>query len=170
MRSITAFLLGIASTAACQCLKPSDADYLVNGYVNQIATNFNATAADLLIAEGATVTSQSVNALMGKTGDALKGVTFDGKAGVFAGEENKAGTLAITVDGIDAVGCNAIGWRWTGVPNGGTPVRAISIFHTVWNATVGWQIQTIYGEFNSITWGEDTGANCTLPPPPPPSS
>lgn len=112
------------------------------------------------------MTSQSVNALSGKTGTALQGVTFDGKQAVLSGEGNKTGTLSITLDGIDALGCDTIGWRWTGVPNNGTAVKSISIFHAVKNGTAGWQIKTIYGEFNSITWGEDIGANVTLPAPP----
>lgn len=152
-----------------QCLTSSDASYLVNGYVNHIAQNYNDTIAQKLVADGTNVTSQSVLALMGKTGNALQGVTFQGKQAVLNGEKNKAGTLTIKLLNIDAVGCTSIGWRWLGTPNGGTPVRAISIFDAVYSQANGWQISDIYGEFNSLTWGEDVGANCTLPPPPPSS-
>lgn len=166
MRFIPIILLCTSSAFASDCLRASDAAYLVNGYVDHIATNYDDTIANKLVSDCANVTSQSVNALMGKTGPALQGITFQGKQAVLAGEKNKVGTLSIQILGIDAVGCNAIGWRWLGTPNNGTQVRAISIFHAAKSQTEGWQIENIYGEFNSLTWGEDVGANCTLPAPP----
>lgn len=148
------------------CLTKYDAAYLVNNYAQHVATSgqYNATIANRLIAEGATVTSQSVNALMGKTGAALDGVTFDGKQAILDSESNKPNALTVKVLEIDAVGCTAIGWRWRGIPPSGDSFRAISIFHAVRTKGIGWQIKTIYGEFNSLTYAQDLGANVTFPP------
>lgn len=175
--AITAWSLLLTTVICTACPKPphppndciprGTAIQLVNDYIYHIAQNYTSSIADAVLAENTTVTSQSVNALMGKnitTG--LNGPTFNGKAAVIAGETGQPKTLSLI--SVDVVDCTAIAFRWWGIPGvpSNTPVRAISIFHVVVDASGAWQVDLIFGEFNSVTWGEDTGATVILPPPP----
>jgi hypothetical protein len=149
------------------CMPPAAATQLVNDYIYHIAQNFSESIAQAAIAENATVTSQSANALKGKNmSDGLDGPTFEGKAAIIAGETSQPKTLELI--SIDAIDCTAIAFRWWGIP--GSPsnaaVKAISIFQVAKQKCGTWQITEIFGEFYSVTWGEDTGASVTLPPPP----
>lgn len=151
-------------TSNHHCLTKSDASDLVNNFLNNVAANYDATIANKLVTDDIVETSQSVLALGGVTGAALQGPSSVGKNQTLSAEANKPFTLAAELIAIEAVGCNTIAFRWWGTPANKTPVRAISIFHTVKSEQYGWQINEIFGEFNSLTWGQDLGANVTLPP------
>lgn len=150
------------------CIPPAAASQLVDDYIYHIAQNYSDSVAQAALAENVTVTSQSANALMGKNASTgLNGITFDGKTAVIAGETSQPKMLELI--SIDAIGCSAIAFRWWGIPGPPTsaPVRAISVFHVIERAGGTWQVSEIFGEFNSVTWGEDTGAQVVLPAPPP---
>ena len=157
-----------ASSGNGACMTQADAEDIVKSYIDNVAgPNFNAEIADKILAEEATLTSQTVLSLGGVTGEALQGLSAPNKSAIIDTESHKAFKLDMTLEAIEAVGCDSVAFRAKSFPVDGpgkVPIRSISIFKTVKNEQ--WQIKAIYGEFNSFLLDQDLGGNCKPLAPP----
>lgn len=139
------------------CLKPSDASYLAQGYAGLI-TAYSAANADKFLTNDFTETSDSINTLAGlPTG----GQTYTSKA-AFKASQSQQAPIPFTIVSVDAVDCDSFAFRWTTTFGSGSPIKGIAIAGAA-NGANGWQLQTLYNEFNSINWAKDIGGSVTLP-------
>ncbi|ORY58502.1 uncharacterized protein BCR38DRAFT_305352, partial [Pseudomassariella vexata] len=121
----------------------------------QLIGNYSPALADSFLTSNFTDTSDSINALA----DIILGsVTFPSKE---AFETSQANSLKIPlfVTSINAVTCDTLVLRWTqtfGPSN--QPVAGISILILIWDEAK-WKLKTLYTEFNSLTYFQNTGGN-----------
>ncbi|KIX92953.1 uncharacterized protein Z520_11226 [Fonsecaea multimorphosa CBS 102226] len=149
-----------AASGTVSCLSSAAASSVVNGFGSLLTAYTNATANSLL-ASDFTDTSDSINVLAGYP---LGSTTFPSKLAFELGQGSEP-AIGFSVLGIDAVTCNVIAFRWEAILGSSSPVKGIDILYTE-NPTGtedGWQIQTIYSEFNSCTWSVEIGGTCVPP-------
>lgn len=79
------------------CLTQKAASDLVNGFVTNVDNNYNYAAANVLLAEKFSFTSQGLNSLLGLTGAALQGPTFTDKQAYLQAEGNRGFPLSVKV-------------------------------------------------------------------------
>lgn len=145
------------------CLTSDTASALVNGFAS-LLTNYSNQTADALLASDFTDTSDSINIMAGIP---LNSTTFPSKAAFMAGQGSQP-PIGFTLLGIDAVDCTKVAFRWSAVPNLKNPfakVKGINSFvASNLNGTAqGWQIKTMYTEYNSCEWIIAYGGTCALP-------
>ena len=142
-----------------ECMDAEVAQYLVDGFAS-LLTNYNTSIAETLLSSDFTDTSDSINAL---TGAPAGSVTFPSKAAFEAGQGTQP-AVDFEVSSIDAITCSTLAFRWVATL-GKTPVKGIDIFYASYTGVGpnGWQIDTVYSEFNSVAWVGDVGGNCTMP-------
>lgn len=146
-----------------ECLNDKSAKALVDGFVSLI-TNYNAATADALLAKDFTDTSDSINVM---TGTPLGSATFPSKEAFKAGQGSQP-QVPMTVLSIDEVTCTNVAFRWQATPNPQYPdlkVKGINSF-VASNANkteAGWQIKTMYSEFNNCVWIKAIGGTCKMP-------
>jgi len=144
------------------CLTPDAASSLVTGFAS-LLTDFNATVANKLLASNFTDTSDSIDWLGGFP---LDTTTFPSKEAFIDGQGSQP-SIGFQVLSIDAVTCNVIAFRWVAqVGSKQYEVKGINILYAINTAGTqsGWQIQTVYSEFNSAAWVVDIGRSCTFGP------
>jgi len=146
----------VAAAAAVTCLTSNSASFLVNGYASLLTAYNNATA-NAILATTFTDTSDSINYLAGK---ALGATTFASLTAFELGQGAQP-AIGFSIIAIDAVGCTNVGFRWT-ASLGQYPVKGINIFSvTNLNGTdAGWQINSMYAEFNVGAWELNIGQSC----------
>jgi len=144
-----------STVASVTCLSSAAASYLVNGYAS-LLTAYDNNTANALLASDFTDTSDSINYLAGY---ALGTTTFPSKAAFEAGQGSQQ-AIGFTVASID-FSCLSATFRWT-ASLGQYPVKGINILYASnLNATEqGWQVETMYSEFNVGAWELDIGASC----------
>ena len=139
------------------CLNPTTASNLVNGFAS-LLTNYNVNTANALLASDFTDTSDSINFLAGYP---LGSTTFPSKAAFEAGQGSQP-AIGFNVLNIDAVTCTVIAFRWEAILGSQPPVKGINILYAsnLNHTNAGWQIETVYSEFNSGTWSQEIGGVC----------
>jgi hypothetical protein len=140
------------------CLTNATATYLTNGYGQLLSAYTNATANSLLAADF-TDTSDSINWLAGIP---LGGYTFSSKAAFIAGQGTQP-PIGFSVTSI-MYSCTQVAFRWTAtVGLKKWPAKGINMFtaSNLNNTEAGWQIQTMYSEFDVGAWEVDIGRTCT---------
>ena len=140
------------------CLTNATASYLTNGYGQLLSAYTNATANSLL-ASDFTDTSDSINWLAGIP---LGGYTFASKAAFIAGQGTQL-PIGFNVDHMFFT-CTEVAFRWTAsVGMKKFPAKGINTFvaSNLNNTAAGWQIQTMYSEFNVGAWEHDIGRTCS---------
>ncbi|KAK8086066.1 hypothetical protein PG994_001040 [Apiospora phragmitis] len=138
----------------------SDVDDITKNYA-QVIGNYTEALADSFIAEGFQDTSDSINVLAQQP---LGSVTFPSKAAFKAGQ-SQLPKIPLVVKSVNAVTCDTIVLRWTQTfGNPPAPAQGISILVVVFDKSKGWQLKTLYTEFNSLTYFTNTGGSCTPPP------
>ncbi|KAL9108598.1 MAG: hypothetical protein Q9227_006684 [Pyrenula ochraceoflavens] len=140
------------SSGTTTCLTDSDASDIIARF-SSLLTDFNETVADnLLVDDGFTDTSDSVNFLAGQP---LGSVTFPSKQAFIQGAGSQANLPSVdTLNSWHT--CDIIVWRFRANL---TPNPSVGI--DVWEVDVDKkQIKTIYAEFNSATWAQDIGVAC----------
>jgi hypothetical protein len=145
-------------TPAVLCLSNATAAYLANGY-GQLLTAYTNATANSLLASDFSDTSDSINWLAGIP---LGGATFPTKAAFIAGQGTQP-PIGFTISEI-MFSCNEVAFRWVAtVGLKKWPVKGINMFTaTNLNKTAaGWQIQSMYSEFNVGAWEIDIGRTCT---------
>lgn len=87
--------------------------------------------------------------------------TFPSKAAFIAGQGSQP-AIGFTVLNIDAVTCNVIAFRWAATLGPQAPVKGINILYAsnLNGSTAGWQIKSVFSEFNSGTWSQEVGGQC----------
>jgi hypothetical protein len=88
-------------------LSTAAATKLVNNFA-LLLTDYTTANADATLASDFTDTSDSINFLGGYP---LGSVTFPSKAAFESGQGSQP-AIGFTVDGIDAIDCTSIGFRW----------------------------------------------------------
>ncbi|KIX09613.1 uncharacterized protein Z518_00693 [Rhinocladiella mackenziei CBS 650.93] len=146
-----------ATSPTATCLDSSSAEYLVNGFASLLTAYSNATA-EALLASNFTDTSDSINFLVGNP---LGSVTFPSKAAFEAGQGSQP-PIGFTILNIDAVTCDVIAFRWAATLGPDAPVKGINILYAsnLNGTAAGWQVKTVYSEFNSGTWSQEIGGVC----------
>jgi hypothetical protein len=149
-----------ASGAGVTCLTSATAEYLVNGFASLLTAYSNATA-NTLLADNFTDTSDSINFLEGAP---LGSTTFPSKQAFEVGQGSQP-PIGFDVLSIDAVTCTTIAFRWEAILGSGSPVKGIDIFYATnpTGTSTGWQISTVFSEFNSATWDQEIGGSCSPP-------
>ena len=140
------------------CLTDTTAAYLTNGYGSLLTAYSNATA-DALLASDFTDTSDSINWLAGIP---LGGYTFNSTAAFKAGQGTQP-AIGFSVTEI-MHSCTEVAFRWTAtVYLNKWPVKGINFFKAsnLNNTAAGWQIETMYSEFNVGAWEIDIGRTCS---------
>lgn len=139
------------------CLTNATATKMVNDFAS-LLTNYKKSVAEALLASDFTDTSDSINFLGGYP---LGSVTFPSKAAFEAGQGSQP-AIGFTVDSIDAIACTSLAFRWTAHVGGPDPVKGIDIFiaSNLNGTDAGWQIKTVFSEFNSAAWAIDIGGSC----------
>ena len=142
------------------CLTDATAKTLVTGFAS-LLTSYSDAVADKLLSSDFTDTSDSINALAGYP---LGSTTFPSKAAFKAGQGAQP-KIGFELLNIDDVTCTGVAFRWSGTPNLGNPsikVKGInSLVASNLNGTdQGWQIKSMYSEFNSCTWMQAVGGKC----------
>ena len=152
-----------------KCIPYNTAVGIVQAFVSTL-TAFDVNTATNLLAPGFTDTSSSINFL---TGAPLEGLTFPSPGAYIAGQGAQP-AIGVDILNIDAVTCDGvIAFRWVGhVGLDIAPSNGISILYTIKSGpdpTIvgpgGYQLETLFSEFNSAAWVEDIGGSVTLPPP-----
>lgn len=140
---------------------------IVNAFVSTL-TAFDATVATNLLAPSFTDTSDSINFLGGFP---LGGVTFPSPAAYIAGQGAQP-PIGLTILNIDAVTSDGvIVFRWVAsVGLEVDEVKGISVLYAVQSGPdcdvvgpTGWQLGTLFSEFNSGAWVLDIGGTCAPP-------
>lgn len=141
-----------------RCLTSSTAETLVKGF-SSLLTAFDVNVANKLLASDFTDTSDSINFLAGIP---LGSTTFPSKQAFIAGQGTQP-AIGFTVLNIDAVTCETIAFRWAANLGPQTPIKGINILKASnLNATTaGWQIKTVFSEFNSGLWSQEVGGQCS---------
>lgn len=142
---------------AATCLTSTDAQNLVTGFASLLTAYTNATA-EALLAGDFSDTSDSINFL---AGNPLGSTTFPSKGAFEAGQGSQP-PIGFQVLNIDAVTCTVIAFRWEATIGPQTPVKGINILYAENNsgAADGWQIKTVFSEFNSGLWSQEVGGVC----------
>jgi hypothetical protein len=141
-----------------QCLTNSTATYLADGYGSLLTAYTNATAKAIL-ASDFTDTSDSINWLAGIP---LGGYTFSSLAAFIAGQGTQP-PIGFSISEI-MFSCNEVAFRWVAtVGLKKWPVKGINMFTAtnLNNTAAGWQIESMYSEFNVGAWEIDIGRTCT---------
>lgn len=143
--------------APVNCLTSSTASTLVSGF-SSLLTAFDVNVANALLASDFTDTSDSINFLAGIP---FGSTTFPSKAAFIAGQGTQP-AIGFSVLNIDAVTCDTIAFRWAATLGPQTPIKGINILKASnLNATTaGWQIKTVFSEFNSGLWSQEIGGVC----------
>ena len=151
-------------------LSSSVATTIVNSFAS-LLTSFDATVADNLLSSSFTDTSDSINWLGGYP---LGGVTFPSKQAFIAGQGSQP-PIGLTILAIDSfTPGGVITFRW--VANVGSQQYAVKGINVLYASLKGkncdkvgpdgWQLDTVYSEFNSAAWVVDIGGSCPSPAPP----
>jgi len=143
------------AAAAVTCLTNSTAANLVNGYASLLTAYNNATA-NALLATGFTDTSDSINFLAGY---ALGAITFPSKSAFEQGQGSQP-AIGFSVASID-FWCTGAAFRWTATL-GQYPVKGINVLYAsnLNSSSQGWQVASMYSEFNVGAWSLDIGDRC----------
>lgn len=144
-----------SASATPICLTSTTAGDLVTKFASLI-TNYTDSVADALLSDNFTDTSNSINMLGGYP---LDGYTFASKAAFKAGQGSQP-KIPFNVLSIDTITCTNVTFRWnTNVVPGGLLVKGINSFVAVNknNSAAGWQINTMYSEFNAWAWAKNVG-------------
>jgi hypothetical protein len=165
-------LLSLASAGSLplvkkdECIPAVTAHQIVDDFILTL-TNFTADNAKNLLADNHfSDTSSSINFF---TGAPLDGFTFADKAAFIAGQGAQP-PVDVKLIKMDSVTCDGIiTFRWQAeFPN--TIAKGINVLYTVKTGSNankvgpdGYQIQTIFSEFNSATWDLGFGGSCTPP-------
>ncbi|EXJ76145.1 uncharacterized protein A1O5_00653 [Cladophialophora psammophila CBS 110553] len=150
----------VAPLGTVTCLSTAAATNVVNGFASLLTAYSNATAESLL-ASDFTDTSDSINFL---AGNPLGSTTFPSKLAFELGQGSQP-AIGFQVLNIDAITCKVIAFRWEAILGSSSPVKGINILYTE-NPTQtddGWQIQSVFSEFNSGTWTIEIGGTCVPP-------
>lgn len=149
-----------------ECIPAVTAHTIVDDFILTL-TNFTADNAKNLLADNHfSDTSSSINFF---TGADLDGFTFADKAAFIAGQGAQP-PVNVKLIKMDSVTCDGIiTFRWKAeFPN--TIAKGINVLYTVKTGSdssvvgpKGYQIQTIFSEFNSATWDLGFGGSCTPP-------
>ncbi|OAP61881.1 hypothetical protein AYL99_04084 [Fonsecaea erecta] len=142
------------------CLSSAAATSVVNGFASLLTAYTNATA-EALLADDFTDTSDSINFL---AGNPLGSVTFPSKLAFELGQGTQP-AIGFELLNIDAITCTVIAFRWEAILGTASPVKGINILYTE-NPTQtenGWQIQSVFSEFNSGLWTTEIGGTCVPP-------
>jgi len=145
-------------TPSSLCLTNSTAAYLVNGYASLLTAYTNATA-EALLSSDFSDTSDSINWLAGIP---LGSATFATKADFEAGQGTQP-AIGFTVDHM-FYSCSEVAFRWTATVAYQTwPVKGINMFTAtnLNNSASGWQVQSMYSEFDVGAWEVDIGRTCS---------
>lgn len=140
------------------CLTNATASYLTNGYGQLLSAYTNDTANSLLAADF-TDTSDSINWLAGIP---LGGATFGSKAAFIAGQGTQP-AIGFSVQSI-MFSCTQVAFRWTATLGMKKfPAKGINMFtaSNLNGSEAGWQIQTMYSEFDVGAWEVNIGRTCT---------
>jgi len=145
----------VAPTALC--LTNTTAAYLVNGFAS-LLTAYNNNTANAILASGFTDTSDSINFLAGIP---LGSTTFPSKAAFEAGQGSQY-PIGFSILSID-FGCTFAAFRWVAtVGEQIDPVKGINVLYAsnLNGTSAGWQIASMYSEFNVGAWEVDIGKTC----------
>lgn len=130
----------------------------MNDY-SQLIGNYSDDLADSFLADGFTEISDSINILAGIP---LGSVTFT-SAPAFKAGQSQLPKIPLAVTSTNAFTCDTIVLRWTQTfGNPARPVDGISILVVVPNNQGGFQLKTLYTEFNSLTYNVNAGGSCTF--------
>ncbi|KEF58446.1 uncharacterized protein A1O9_06372 [Exophiala aquamarina CBS 119918] len=167
-----AALLSLASASTLPLAKKDDcipavtAHKIVDDFILTL-TNFTGdNAKNLLTDAHFSDTSSSINFF---TGAPLDGFTFADKTAFISGQGAQP-PVNVTLIKIDSVTCDGIiTFRWQATfPR--TIAKGINVLYTAKTGSdanvvgpKGYQIQTIFSEFNSATWDLGFGGACTPP-------
>jgi hypothetical protein len=149
---------GPTGVPSALCLTNATASYLSNGYGQLLSAYTNATANSLLSADFSD-TSDSINWLAGIP---LGGATFGTKAAFIAGQGSQP-PIGFSIQSV-MFSCTQVAFRWTAtVGKNKFPAKGINMFtaSNLNNTEAGWQIQTMYSEFDVGAWEVDIGRTCT---------
>lgn len=157
------------------CLSDSDAQDLVNGFVQLIGA-FTVDLADKILSPDFTDTSSSINFLEasigaipgGVTATTLSGTTFQNRADFITAQQSQPSVTLVPLEIFH--GCSLITWRWKTSSLTPDTVYGINVM-TV--APVGgsactaptFQIETNFSEFNAGAWLIDQFSGTCAPPP-----
>lgn len=147
-------------TPPVTCLTNDTANTLIKGFAS-LLTNYSNATADALLASDFTDTSDSINQLAGYPPGS---VTFPSKAAFKAGQGSQP-AIGFTVLSVDTVTCTNVTFRWAAqVGQKLFPVKGINSFvaSNLNSTTQGWQLKTMYSEFNSLGWLINLGGKCSL--------
>ncbi|KAK8040046.1 hypothetical protein PG993_008457 [Apiospora rasikravindrae] len=143
-----------------KCLTQPAVKEITDNYA-QVIGNYTDSLADKFISDDFTDTSDSINVLAQQP---LGSVTFPSKAAFKAGQ-SQLPKIPLVVKSVNAVTCDTIVLRWTQTfGNPAKPAQGISILVNAFDGKKGWQLKTLYTEFNSLTYFTNTGGSCTPPP------
>ncbi|KAK7920076.1 hypothetical protein PG985_008098 [Apiospora marii] len=173
MRFIPSFLFATVVSGACashnpqpgggygngKCLTPPAVEEITKNYAKVIG-DYSDALADRFLADTFQDTSDSINVLAEIP---LGNVTFPTKAAFKAGQ-SQLPKIPLVVKSVNAVTCDTIVLRWTqtfGKP--ANPVQGISILVNIFEKNA-WKLKTLYTEFNSLTYFQNTGGKTTPPP------
>lgn len=131
---------------------------LVDDYA-QLIGNYSADLGERFLAdEGFTDTSDSINALAGIP---LGSTTFANKTAFLQNQESQP-KIPFVVTSVNAVTSDTIVLRWTQTfGNPALPAAGISILGFECADDGCWKLKTVYTEFNSLIYFEDTGGKCS---------
>lgn len=165
-------LLSLASASTIPSFSKRDkgiphdiATTIVNDFVS-LLTAFNVDVAKNLLAPTFTDTSDSINFLAGLP---LGSVTFPSPAAFIAGQGAQP-PISLQVLNIDAITHEGhIVFRWVANVGGSLEVKGINVLYAIQSGkddTVGpsgWQLNTVFSEFNSAAWFIDIGGSLVPP-------
>ena len=169
LHHLTSFLLPLLllPEAQANCLSQSVAKTIVSDFAS-LLTSFSTATANKVLASDFTDTSDSINWLGGYP---LGSTTFPSKQAFIQGQGAQP-AIGFSILNIDAVTCSGvIAFRWVAsVGSQQEEVKGINILYASqkgWKSDSvgpnGWQIDTVYSEFNSASWDVDVGGTCTPP-------
>lgn len=148
------------SSSPVYCLTNDTATVLISGY-SSLLTNYTDAVADSLLAADFTDTSDSINELAGYPPGST---TFPAKIAFKYGQGAQP-SIGFTVLSIDTVTCTNVAFRWAAnVGQGLFPIKGINSFvaSNLNNTSQGWQIKSMYSEFNSLGWLINLGGQCSF--------
>ena len=147
--------------AKVTCLTTDTANTLINGFAS-LLTNYSNATANSLLASDFSDTSDSINQLAGYP---IGGPTFANKTAFMQGQGSQP-AIGFTVLNVDAINCTNVAFRWSAVVGEKLfPIKGVNSFvaSNLNGSTQGWQIKTMYSEFNSLGWFLNVGGTITPP-------